>query len=100
MTSELYCDVFGWYTPLIRRVLVRLIGFISSWVTHSLVITPTYMSFSAISVLRTFQITVAHALGFSVSTSRLLAMDLDTQTITVPHFKYYTEALFTTHAEN
>jgi hypothetical protein len=29
-----------------------------------------------------FQFTVAHALGFSVSTSRLLAMDLNTETST------------------
>jgi hypothetical protein len=29
----------GWYTPLNLRVLARMIGFISSWVTHSLLIT-------------------------------------------------------------
>jgi hypothetical protein len=39
--------------------------------------------------LHTFQFTVAHALGFSVSTSRLLATDLHTQTVTSNHYRYY-----------
>jgi hypothetical protein len=40
------------------------------------------MQYSAIADLQTFQFTVAHALGFSVSTSRLLATDLHTETVT------------------
>jgi hypothetical protein len=36
------------------------------------------MQYSVISHLHTLQSTVAHALGFSISTSRLLATDLDT----------------------
>jgi hypothetical protein len=74
----------GWYTPLIRRVLVRVIGFISSCVTL------THRQYSAIADTHTFQFTIAHALGFSLSTSRLLAMDFDTQTTTVSHSKCYT----------
>jgi hypothetical protein len=77
--------VLGWYTSLRRRVLVRMIGFISSWVTCPLLITRTHRQYSAIAVahLHTFQFTVAHALRFSVTTSRLLATDLDTGIITV-----------------
>jgi hypothetical protein len=60
-----------------------MIGFISSYVTHSHLITLTYKQYSAIAQLRTLQFTVAHAVGFSLSTSRLLATDLDTGVITV-----------------
>jgi hypothetical protein len=66
-----------WCTPLIRRVLVRMIGCVSSWVTHSPLI--TNRQYSAFAHLHTFQFTVTHALGFSVSTSRLLATDLNTE---------------------
>jgi hypothetical protein len=38
----IYCDVYKWYTPLIRRVVVRMIGLTSSWVTHSHLITLTH----------------------------------------------------------
>jgi hypothetical protein len=40
------------------------------------------MQYSAIADLHTFQFTVAHTLGFSVSTSRLLATDLRAETST------------------
>jgi hypothetical protein len=49
-----------------------MIGFIGILVT----ISPNYNQYSAIVDLHTFQFTVAHALEFSVSTSRLLATDL------------------------
>jgi hypothetical protein len=52
-----------------------MIGFISTLVTSSL----NYHKYSAIADLHTFQSTVAHALGFSVSISRPLAMDLNTE---------------------
>jgi hypothetical protein len=39
-----------------------------------------YRQYSAIADLHNFQFTVADALGFSVSTSRLLATDLNTET--------------------
>jgi hypothetical protein len=66
----------GWYTRLINQVLVRMIGFISTLVTHSLLITFKYRQYRAIADLHTFLFTVAHALGFFVSTSRLLATDI------------------------
>jgi hypothetical protein len=50
-----------------------VIGFIGTSVTISL----NYNQYSVIADLHTFQFTVAHALGFSVSTSRLLATDLN-----------------------
>jgi hypothetical protein len=62
------------------RVLVRMIGFIGTLVTTSL----NYNWYSAIAILHTFEFTVAHALEFSVSTSRLLATDINTETV---HFK-------------
>jgi hypothetical protein len=41
--------------------------------THT---TQNYRQYSAIAILHTFQFTVAHALGFSAFTSRILATDL------------------------
>jgi hypothetical protein len=41
--------------------------------------------YSAIADLHNLQFTVAYALGFSVSTSRLLTTDLNTETITSNH---------------
>jgi hypothetical protein len=73
----------GWYMPLIRRVLVWMIGFISTWVTHSLLITSTHRQYNAIIHLHTSEFTVALAIGFSVSTRRFPAVDLNTQSITV-----------------
>jgi hypothetical protein len=40
------------------------------------------------------QFTVTHALGFSVSTSRLLATDLNTETITSIHYEVFLSLLF------
>jgi hypothetical protein len=75
-------------------VLVWMIAFVSTLgYTHSLNYTQ-YRPYSAITDLHTFQFTIAHALGFSLSTTHLLAMDLNTETITsnhwVTHSKYYT----------
>jgi hypothetical protein len=54
-----------------------MIGFISNSVTLSLLITIN----TALSLyLHNLQFTVAHALGFSVFTSHLLATDLNTET--------------------
>jgi hypothetical protein len=44
-----------------------------------------YSSHSAIADLHNLQFAVGHALGFSVSTSRLLATDLNTETSTSSH---------------
>jgi hypothetical protein len=71
-----------WYAWRKWRVLVRMIAFISTLVTHSLLITLKYRQYSANADLHPFQFTVAHALGFSVATSRLLATDLSTETST------------------
>jgi hypothetical protein len=51
--------------------------------THSLLITFKYWQCSAITDLHTFQFAVAHALGFFVSPSHLLATGLNTETIRV-----------------
>jgi hypothetical protein len=56
--------------------------------THSLLITLKYMQYSAIADVHTFKFTAAHELGFSVSTSRLLATDLNTEFVTSDHYKY------------
>jgi hypothetical protein len=40
-----------WYTPLIRRVLVRVIEFISTWVTRSLSVTHLHTSNTALSLI-------------------------------------------------
>jgi hypothetical protein len=55
-----------------------MIGFISISVTSSL----NHTQYSAIPELLNFQFTAAHALGFPVSSSRLLATDLNTETNT------------------
>jgi hypothetical protein len=80
----------SWYMSRIRRVLVRMIEFISSWVTHLLTITFTY-SHTALSLIYTIYRTFAYSLILPVSTSRLLAPALNTETTTVSHFKYYTQ---------
>jgi hypothetical protein len=61
-----------------------MIGFINTAVTSS----PNY-NYSAVADLHIFQSTVTHALGFSVSTSRLLATDLNTDIITSNHHEVF-----------
>jgi hypothetical protein len=53
-------------------------------------LTCSYTQYSGVADLHHLQTTVAHALGFTDSTSRLPATDLNTGIITVSHFKYYT----------
>jgi hypothetical protein len=60
-----------------------MIGFIGTLVTILLIA----LKYSAIADLHNFHFTVAQALGFSVSTSRLLANDPNTETITSNHYK-------------
>jgi hypothetical protein len=62
-----------------------MIGFIGTLV-KPLLITLKYRKYSAIANLHTLDITAAHALGFSVFTSRLLATDLNTETSTSDHY--------------
>jgi hypothetical protein len=66
-----------------------MIGFISTLVTISL----NHNWYSAIADLLNFQVTVTHALGFSVSTSRLLAKDLNTETITPNHYEVFLSSI-------
>jgi hypothetical protein len=73
----------GWYALRKWQVLVWTVAVISTSVSHCLLITPKYRQYSTVSDLHTFQFTVAHALGLTVFTSRLLAMDLNTETIAV-----------------
>jgi hypothetical protein len=47
------------------------------------------LKYSAIVDLLIFQFTVAHELGFSVSTSRLLATDLNTEISTSNHYEVF-----------
>jgi hypothetical protein len=51
------------------------------------------LKYGAIADLHTFQFTVAHALGFSVSSSRLLATDLNTETSTSNHYEVFFSAI-------
>jgi hypothetical protein len=62
-----------------------MVGYIGTSVTVSV----NYNQYSALADLRTFQSTVAHALGFSVSTSRFLATDLNTETSTSGHYEVF-----------
>jgi hypothetical protein len=63
-----------------------MIGFINTSVTGSHLITFKY---SAIVDLHLLQFIVAHALGFSVSTGRLLAMNLNTETSASNHYAVF-----------
>jgi hypothetical protein len=60
-------------------------GFIGTSATISL----NYSRYSAIANLHTFHFTVAHVLGFSVSTSRLVATDFNTEMITSNHYEVF-----------
>jgi hypothetical protein len=59
--------------------------FLALWL-QPLLITLKYKQYRAIIDLHTFHFTIAHALGFSLSTSCLLATDLNTETITSNHY--------------
>jgi hypothetical protein len=91
-------------TPLIRRVLVRMIGFIIRWLqTHSHL--RLHTGNTVLFRLHSLQSTVAHALGFSVSTNRFPATDLDAETVSLTLQIFHvnllvTEAVFSTHADN
>jgi hypothetical protein len=60
-------------------------GFIGTLFTNSL----NHTYYSAIADLHNFQFTDANALGISVSTSRLLATDLNTETSTSDHYEIF-----------
>jgi hypothetical protein len=58
--------------------------FLAAWLQ-----VPITLKYSAIADLHNFQFTVAHALGLSVFTSRLLAKDLNTETSTSNHYEVF-----------
>jgi hypothetical protein len=62
-----------------------MIGFISTSVTFLLFA----LKYSAISELHNLHFNVAHALGFSISTSRLIATDFNTETIASNHYDVF-----------
>jgi hypothetical protein len=62
-----------------------MIGFISTSITISL----NHTDYSATGDLHNLQITVAHALGFPVFTSRLLATDLNTETSPSKYYEVF-----------
>jgi hypothetical protein len=62
-----------------------MIGFINTWVTTAL----NYNQYNSIADLHNLQFTVAHALGFSVSTSRLIATDLNTESNTSNYYEIF-----------
>jgi hypothetical protein len=67
------------------KVLDRMIAFIGTLVTNSL----NHTYYSALANLHSLHFTVAHALRFSVFTSRLLATDFNTGSITVsPNYTF------------
>jgi hypothetical protein len=57
-----------------------MIEFIRTW-SQVLLLTLKYRQYSVVAGLHTFQFTVAHSLGFPVFIARLLATDLNTETI-------------------
>jgi hypothetical protein len=63
-------------------------GMVIEFINHSQVVTT--ITSNTVPDLHYLQITAAHALGFTDSTSCLSAMDLNTGINTVPHSKYYT----------
>jgi hypothetical protein len=66
-----------------------MIGCIGTSATVSL----NYKPYSAIADLHPFQFNAAHALGFSFSTSLILATDLNTGTITSNHYEVFLSLL-------
>jgi hypothetical protein len=62
-----------------------MIGFSGTSVTSSL----NHTYYSAIADLHNLKLTVAHTLGLSVFTSRLLATDLNTETSTSTHYEVF-----------
>jgi hypothetical protein len=62
-------------------------GLVIGFINNLHVITTN--NYSTITDFHTFQSTVAYALGFSLSTSRRLATDLNTEIITSNHYEVF-----------
>jgi hypothetical protein len=59
-----------------------------SWVSRGLTPRRTETASRKVTLTLAFQLTVAHALGFLVSNSRILPTDLNTGTITSNHYEF------------
>jgi hypothetical protein len=73
---------------------------LDDWIYWRLLCTVSlnYKQYSPIADLHTLQFTVAHAIGFLVSISRILATDLNTGTITSSRYLRYCHLLPTGHS--
>jgi hypothetical protein len=79
-----YCHVSG--VP--RRIITG--SRLDDWIYWQLLqINLNYSRYSAIADLHNLLFTVIYALGFSVSTSRILATDLNIETITSNHYEVF-----------
>jgi hypothetical protein len=81
------CNILSRVEWLIRRGLVWAIGFIEPCTR----ITRDYRQYSAMTVVRTSQLTVAHAIGFSVFNSHTQETDLSQSRC---HFKSHMKSSF------
>jgi hypothetical protein len=68
----------GWYCDENNGLWLGLLDLLA----HRLQVLLITLNYNVVDVLHNFQFTVAHALGFSVFTSRLLATDFNTKTST------------------
>jgi hypothetical protein len=97
------CKGYAWRQ---WRVLFRMIGFIDTSVTSYLNYNQYNSYLQSIQPYRSFthfQFTVAHALGFSISTSRLLRTDLNTELaiqITIKSSCYFVFNHYVLHCPN
>jgi hypothetical protein len=62
-----------------------MIGFIGT----SVIISLNHIYYRAVADLHTFQFAVAHALGFSIITGRILAADLNAETSASNHYEVF-----------
>jgi hypothetical protein len=81
----------GWYTSLIRRVLVRMIGFISSWFTHLHTAVQRYHLFTHFPVLR------CTCTETSLSPLVVSHQRLSTQKLPQSHTSNVTHQVFNSH---
>jgi hypothetical protein len=81
-----YCHVYEW--------LKKGFGLVIVFNNHLQVVST--INYYTLADLHTFQSTVAHALGFSFSSNRLLATDLNTETSTSNHYEVF--LLFCLHS--
>jgi hypothetical protein len=67
-------------------ILDRMIGFTDPSLYN---LSLNYNQYNTVADLHTFQFTVVHALGVAVATSRILATELNTGTITSNHYEVF-----------